>query len=163
MALKAGGIKVVHAGPNDVVKFEVEAGDASLDFTLAAGASSGSFTLPSEDAIIRGFHEGIPDLEVPSSEKPRIAIVIPSEDGYVWHLIPAEPTNGKWAFRIMNLSDATANVVSNKQLTEVSAGKEKFMKVSGRSQINLKIPDAISLSYKGSEPTGRCRLRLPRE
>ncbi|MEP2776771.1 MAG: hypothetical protein ABJQ29_11285 [Luteolibacter sp.] len=153
-SLPAGGINVVHAGPGDVVKFEVTAGDASMDFTLAAGANSGSFILPEEDATIKGFHEGIPDLEVPASEDPRIAILLPSGEGFAWHLVEAKPTDDKWAFRILNVSSEMANVVTNKELIEIPAGKEKAVEVSGKAQINLKIPSTVNLTYDGSEPTG---------
>lgn len=153
-ALFGGGINVVQVGPKGVVKFEVTAGDASMDFTLAQGANSGSFILPDEDATIKGFQDGVPELEVPASKDPRIALLLPSEEGFTWKLIEAKPSEDKWAFRILNFSSEIANVVSNRELIEIPAGKEKVVEVSSSAQINLKIPSTIDLLHEGSEPMG---------
>lgn len=150
----AGVVNIVHVGSKDVVKFQVTAGDASMDFTLAHGASTGSFDLPSEDATIKAFHDEIPELKVPASEAPRIAILFPTDEGFEWKLLEAKPTEDKWAFRIMNFSGDTANVISNRKLVEIPARQEKSLDVSGSGQINLKIPNTVDLSYPGSDPTG---------
>ncbi|MGJ8643672.1 MAG: hypothetical protein ACSHX9_09710 [Luteolibacter sp.] len=153
-ALLAGGINVLHAGPDGVVRFEVSAGEATMDFTLANGENSGSFVLPDEKATIKGYKKGIPDLEIPASKDPRIAVLVPSTEGFKWHLLGAKPSGEKWAFRIVNLSTDTAKALSNSELIEIPAGDEKTLDVSGKAQINLKIPNTINLSYEGGEPTG---------
>ncbi len=152
--LSAGAINVVHAGPKDVMKFEVTAGDATMDFTLAHGSDSGSFVLPDKKATIKGFLKGIPELEVPPSKNPRFAILAPSGTGYAWHLLDGKPSEDEWTFRIVNLSTDPANVNSANGLIEIPAGGEKALEVSAKAQISFKMPDTVDFSYDGSEPCG---------
>jgi len=154
LGLLAGSINVVHVGPADVLKFEVSAGEASLDFTLAHGANTGSFVLPDKPATIKGFTEDVPTLDLPASENPRVAVLAPSEKGFKWHVIEGKPTDEKWAFRIINLSTEPASVMSGKEPLEIPAGGETAVAVTGKSQIHIKITDAVDLSYKGNEPSG---------
>lgn len=151
--LLAGSINVVHLGPPDVLKFKVSAGDASQDFTLAHGANTGAFILPDEKpSRLEGFGEKIPSLEIPASEKPRIAVLAPSEEGFKWHLLEAKPEPEKWAFRMVNLSEFPANVVFRKDLVEIPAGGETAVDVTGKSQISVRIPNTVNLTYEGKEP-----------
>lgn len=153
-SLSAGGITIMNAGPDGILKFEVTAREAKMDFTLAQGSNSGSFVLPDEKATIKAYSEGIEELEVPPSEKPRFAILMPAKEGYTWHLFEAKPSGDTWAFRIVNLSADTGNVLSSKELIEIPAGQEKKLEVARKSQINLKIPSTVNLSYEGDEPCG---------
>lgn len=152
--LSAGGINVMQAGPHGVVKIEVTAGEAKMDFTLAHGSDSGPFVLPDEKATIKAYLDGVEDLEVPPSKEPRFAILLPSKEGFTWHLLEAKPSEDKWAFRIVNLASDTANVICSKELVEIPVGKEKTLEVARKAQINLKIPTTVNLTYEGDEPSG---------
>lgn len=154
LGLFAGGINVVHYGPTDVLKFTVSAGEAAMDFTLAHGKKTGPFILPDKAATIKSSVEGIPSLDLPASETARIAILISAEEAYEWRLIETKPSEEKWAFRIINLSTVPANVLVGKKLLEVPAGKESAVPVKKKSDIRLKIPPTVNLSYKGNEPRG---------
>jgi hypothetical protein len=148
----AGSLNVVHVGPKDVLKFKVSAGDAAQDFTLAHGANTGAFILPDKPSRIEGFNEAVPALEIPASEEARIAVLTPAEDGFKWHLFPAKPTEGKWALRIINLSEFPANVLSGKELMEIPVAGESAVDVTAKSQIRVSIPNTVNLTYGGNEP-----------
>ncbi|MFK7851254.1 MAG: hypothetical protein AB8D78_09775 [Akkermansiaceae bacterium] len=152
--LDAGSINVVHLGPGDVVKFEVRAGDAAQDFTLAHGADSGPFLLPEKPITIKCFVDGVPSLEVPLSEKPRIALLIPSAKGYEWRLQDALPSPEKWALRIVNLASEPVEVKSTNSIFKIPSGKEKVIKVSKQEDLKMKISDTVDLAYGGTEPRG---------
>lgn len=151
--LVAGGINIVHVGPRDVLKFAINAAGDTLDFTLAHGAYTGTFILPDKPSTLKGFVEEIPSLELPASEDSRIAALAASGEGFKWHLIPAKPTPDKWSFRIINLSAKTANITANREPLEIASGAQSDVKVTGKSQIRIKIPDTLDLSYEGSEPS----------
>lgn len=151
--LPAGGINVVHLGPRSVLKFEVSADGAKQDFTLAHGDDTGSFQLPDKDSVIKGFLEGIPSLEIPASEQPRIAVLAYSESDFKWHLHTAKPSPDKWAFRIINLAPIPAPVESAGEKIEIPAGGELPVSITRKSEIRVKMPELIEASYEGSEPS----------
>lgn len=153
-SLVAGSINVVHAGPRDVLKFQVNAAGASQDFTLAHGAETGSFLLPDKPSTIKGFLEEIPSLDIPPSDQPRIAILAPAKTGFTWHLLPAKPSPDKWAFRVVNLAPVPATLSLGGETLEIPAGGETPVEATRKSEIRVKIPDLIDASYQGSEPTG---------
>lgn len=152
--LTAGSINVIHLGPRDVLKFEVRAGEAAQDFTLSHGADSGPFFLPEKPVTLKGFVEEVPSLEIPVSEKPRIAILAPGEKGYSWHLLEAKPVPEKWAFRVVNLSPEEVEAQSGETTLKIPAGGETTVDVSKKPQISLRITDAVEVSYGGNEPCG---------
>lgn len=150
--LIAGSINVVHLGPTDVMKFEIRAGDATQDFTLPHGSDSGPFVLPDKPAAIKSFGEDIPSLEIPVSKNPRIALLIPGEEGFEWRLQEAKPSQEKWAFRIVNLAAEPAEAKSSDALLHVPGKGEISLDVSKKSQLNLQIADSVDLAYEGTEP-----------
>lgn len=152
--LIAGSINVVHLGPQEDLKFEVSAGDASQDFELSNGADTGPFLLPAKPAKIKGFVEGIPALDIPVSENPRIAILIPDPEGFKWHLVTAKPTPEKWAFRIVNLSSEPVVAQSGDATLDIPAGEEIAVDVTEKNQLRVQISDMVDLAYTGNEPRG---------
>jgi len=152
--LIAGGINVVHLGPRNVLKFEVRAGDAAQDFTLSHGADSGPFMLPDKTASIKGFTDGVPTLDIPISENPRIAILAPDSDGFKWHLRDAKPSLEKWAFRAVNLSSEPVEIISGDATLKIPAGGETAIGVTEKSQLRIRILDAVDVAYEGNEPRG---------
>ena len=150
--LSAGPINIVHVGPRDVLKFEIDAAGDKLDFTLAHGANSGSFILPDKPSTLKGFIEEIPALEIPASAEPRIAVLAASGDAFNWRVFPAKPTPDKWSFRIINLSSEPATIGAGDEAVEIAAGAESERKVTGRSRIRVDIPDVLEAKYEGSEP-----------
>lgn len=151
--LTAGSINVVHLGPQGVMKFEVSAGGSKQDFTLAHGDDTGPFQLPDKPAALKGFLEGIPSLDIPASEHPRIAVLSYSESAFKWHLIAAKSSPDKWAFRVINLSLLPATIESSGKKIEIPSGGESSLPVSRKSEIQVKMADLIDASYKGSEPS----------
>lgn len=151
--LTAGSINVVHLGPQGVMKFEVSADGAKQDFTLAHGDDTGPFQLPDKPAGLRGFHEGIPSLDIPPSEHARIAVLSYSETAFKWHLFAAKPSPDKWTFRVINLAPLPATIESAGGKIEIPSGGESAMPVSRKSEIRLKMNGLIDASYEGSEPS----------
>lgn len=150
--LSAGSINVVHVGPPDPLKFQVSANGATQEFTLAHGATTGSFVLPNAPSTIKGYIESVPSLKIPAADEPRIAVLTPSEDGFKWHLVQAKPEPDKWAFRIINLSSLPVGILGGNEPLEIPAQGEKAIEVTGKSKIRVNIPDSIDVAYDGSEP-----------
>ncbi len=151
-SLSAGAINIVHLGPEAVLKFEVSAGDDKLDFTLAHSTFSGSFVLPDKATTLKAISEGIPALEIPASQEPRIAVLSPDKQGYKWHLIPAKPTPDKWAFRVYNLSSEPADIIAGEKPVTIPADTESVIDVTRRSMIKLSMGDSIDIETSEGEP-----------
>ncbi|MBC7980724.1 MAG: hypothetical protein H7Y36_09205 [Armatimonadetes bacterium] len=151
--LHAGGINVIHLGPQDVIKFQVSAEGASQEFDLAHAEVTGPFILPEKNATIKAIGKELPDLEIPATDKNQLAILAPGPEGYKWQLQPSQPTEEKWGFRVINLSSETAKLLQKGGgISEILAGTDTIIEVNKSAQISVKIQDSIKKSYEGDEP-----------
>jgi hypothetical protein len=149
--LIAGELNIVHLGPPDSVKIEIQCAGAKQEVELPHGGSTGQFMLPVENATIRVPNTKIPDLPIAATEERKIAVLKPSADGYDWLLIPGKASE-KWSLRAVNLTQTTASSLRDGTAVEIGPGTIVDIATKGKTGVSIQIDGGGEFTYKGSEP-----------
>lgn len=165
LGLLAGPVNVANLSQGDIFKFTIATGDASQDFILSFGQTSGTFFLPDEKATLTAETPGKTSVELPPNEQARLAIFRKMDEKHEFLIVDSKPTPEKWTFRIINLTEEAINLQHKNQVLEVKAGKESAVDVRSKNDIYLVTPDETrhTLPEHETEPTAALAVILPTE
>lgn len=148
----AGELNIVHLGPPEVIQILITCDGTKQEVALGHGDTTGQFVLPEKKATIRLPGTELPELVIPASREPKIAVLSTGIKGYRWLLMEGKPTDAKWALRAVNLTGEIATLSRDEELIELKPDSPTELFVTGKSDVSVTIKGGDEFTYKGSEP-----------
>lgn len=143
--LDAGGLNILHLGPEKDLEFEVKVGREAQKFTLAHRNATGPFLLPDKAGAVRSVEDGT-QVKIKGKKTGQIAVIHPEKETFKWRLEDSEPSKGQTTLRVVNLSDQDATLVIGGVVTEIKG--DSVLKIEAVK----KSPIRISFANRGKLP-----------
>ena len=116
-------------------------------FTVKQFSSSGPFVIGQDSVTLKTPSKKLPDLELPSQEKSRIAIMFPINDSVEWKLISSQAKINSWSFRVINLTGEAAKFFHLEKEYTIENQEEINLPVAEKKEISIALSDGDSKAY----------------
>jgi hypothetical protein len=153
LPVAAGNFNVVHVAGEKELTIEVSCDKRTQSFPLAAGADSGTFTLPEKPAVFTVKDSELKPWDAEASKEGRVAILHHKENKLQWHIMPSQPATEKSSLRLINLSDGAVGLMIGEKRYELPPDQFLELGELEKNQVSATLDGQKKQSTGAEEPT----------
>lgn len=148
----AGNLNVINLSSHAPLKLALSSKVVEHEFSVARNDSSGPFKLKDGPFRLKTTSEDLPELEIPSADAHRIAVIFPVDGSFQWRLLPSKAKTDKWSLRVINFTGEEVKFLHKKEEISIGKADEIQLNVDGRNDVALTLRGGELKSYPHREP-----------